>query len=445
MTEWLAKIRRRWMEGPDWVRLPELVVSGRYRSPTLLFCFWAYAWYVRVLTIPGRMLLMISPLVLGYTLLSVRTPIRILAFAIIALFVTDVIVGLVFMPRLAVRRSIPERARAGSGVRIEYVVRNRRRLPAMDIELDVHFRDKKLEFDGNPGAFGILPGRTERRVSAVVKAGRRGVYPLPAAIGGSRFPLGLWRWSCRDGIGCKLHVYPAFDSLNALTLPVGRRFQREGGTKVSKVGESPDFAGCRDFRSGDDPRHIHWAGLARSGRLVVKEYQEEYLSRVAVIVDTFVKFKLPHFRLAKVLKPEFPNLEAAVSLAAALADFLARGDYVIDFFAAGPEIYHFQGGRSLSCLDNILDILACIEPETSHSLTELSPLVMDELRGIGGVVLILLDWNEERRKFVDNLRGTGTGLKVVLIEGSGRFELEPPPDCLRLPAADVLGGKVRSL
>jgi len=433
--------KRTLKEGPDWIRIPDLVVSANYRSPTVLLIAWCYGWYIRWFTMPGRLVAAIFPLILGYTVLSVRTPIRTLALALLALFLIDFFVGLLFRPRLTIRRTVPDRARAGSDVTVEYELVNRRNWSALDLEIDRYLSEKGLRLPHGPAVLPILDSHARQTVNCTVCGVRRGVYMMPRPIADSRFPLALFKWSCRDGQQHKLHIYPAFEPLLTLELPVGKRFQKEGVSRVSKVGESMDFAGCRDFRSGDEPRHIHWRSSARAGHLVVKEYQEEYLSRVAVIVDTHVTKPRFSFRLKKSTHPEYRDLEAAIALAASLADFLARGDYVIDFFAAGPEVYHFQGGRSLSCLDGILDILACLEPNHARPILEMTPEVMHEVAGIGSAVVILLGWDEERRSFIEQLRQRGVAVKTIVVGTAGGL----PGDIRGLDPADILAGKVTRL
>lgn len=438
------KMRENYLNGPDWIKIPDMLISGTYKSPTLMIGSWLYAWYIRWFTLPGRMIVIILPLLFGYTILSVRTPIRILAFAIAAMFIVDLIFGWIFRPKLRIFRDAPPRARAGSEIDITYDIVNRRKiLPAVDIEIDAYFRDKGLIFVNGPAAINMVSARKKQHLKTRITARRRGLYTLPAPIADARFPLSLFKWSCRDGDTQKLHIYPAFHSLLDLSLPIGKRFQKEGTSKVSKVGESMDFAGCRDFRSGDDPRHIHWRSTARTGKLVVKEYQEEYLSRVAVIVDTCVRTPKFSFRLSKTLKPEFPQLEAAVSLTASLADFLARGDFVIDFFAAGPEIYHFKGGRSLGCLDSILDILSCIEPNVNKPMEALTPMIMDEISGIGSAVIVLLDWDEERKQLAETLRRHGVALKLIMIRDDRRIEVPDDIECF--DPDDILKGSIKRL
>ena len=47
---------------------------------------------------------------------------------------------------------------------------------------------------------------------------------------------------------------------------------------------------------------------------------------------------------------------------ASIADHMSRSEEVVDIFAAGPDLYEVSAGRSLGYLDNVLDVLACLEP-----------------------------------------------------------------------------------
>lgn len=60
------------------------------------------------------------------------------------------------------------------------------------------------------------------------------------------------------------------------------------GPLSSSTGDAIEFVGTRDYREGDPPRNIHWRSWARRGAPVVKEYQEEYFCRIALILDTFL-------------------------------------------------------------------------------------------------------------------------------------------------------------
>ena len=43
-----------------------------------------------------------------------------------------------------------------------------------------------------------------------------------------------------------------------------------------------------------------------------------------------------------------PLAESAVSISAAVSDYMARQDYLVDLFAAGPNLYHLTAGGECS-------------------------------------------------------------------------------------------------
>jgi len=239
-----------------------------------------------------------------------------------------------------------------------------------------------------------------------------------------------------------LLAYPSFHELVSLDLPVALRYQKDGDSRVSKVGESLDYFGNREFREDDDPRHIDWLGSARTGELIIKEFQQEYLSRIAVIVDTYVppinSFK---FRFRK--KQSFDELEASLSLASALIDYLTRGEYVVDIFAAGLDIYHFKAGRHLSCFDDIMDILASLEVNHQLPINDLSSSVLEEISSIGSAVVILQGWDKERQKLISRLNNYGIASKLIIIGNKGK--ISAPANIKVFSAEDVQHGRVVKL
>lgn len=110
------------------------------------------------------------------------------------------------------------------------------------------------------------------------------------------------------------------------------------------------------------------------------------------------------------------ELEAAISLGASIADALSRQEYVIDIFAAGPELYHFQAGRSLAHLDNILDVLACIDACPSDPFAKLGPALSEEINEISSAIVVMLDWDEVRESFVRSIQNMGVAVKLIVVK-----------------------------
>ncbi len=436
--------RRRFNEGPDWIDLPSYVKNSTYRSPTMLMIAWAYAYYTIFLTVPGRIIIAISFLIVSYSMTLLQNPIRIMAFSLLAIFAADFIIGFLLRPRLRIRREVPVRARAGCPVRIDYYVKNLRAMPAWNIHLDNHAPNMSLKHTKGAANAEYIGSGTEINLDAFILPEKRGVYSLPAPIADSTFPFGVFRWTSRGQDVQRLLVYPDFRTLNSVSLPVGHRYQRNAIARISKVGESMEFLGCREFRTGDNPRHIHWASTARTGELIVREFQEEYLARMALIVDTSASSPGAFRRFFSVKEHVCKDLEAGLSLAAAVSEHLLRGDFVVDIFAAGPEVYHLKTGRSLAQFENILDILACIDPCQGECFGALKPEILSEIASIGSAVVILLKWDATREALVKQLVESGTVVKTIIIYEK-ELPKDSPPGAVNICTADVMAGNVKDL
>jgi uncharacterized protein (DUF58 family) len=263
------------------------------------------------------------------------------------------------------------------------------------------------------------------RVRLEVRAERRGRFALPGVMVSRTDPLGLLCTSRVRQPERVALVYPRFFEVDEFPVPVGRRHQPGGIPLASSVGDSIEFAGTREYRAGDPLRRIHWRSWARRGKPVVKEHQEEYFSRLALVLDTF----LPR----RPGRTERAGFEAAISVLASLADHLARSEEVVDVLIAGPEVYEVTAGRSLGSLENVLRALACIEPCPRPPFEDVTPRLFDRLARLTTVVAVLLDWDEPRLAFLRRIRALGVAVRVVLVRRGA------PPDSFA-PVAEELGG-----
>ena len=163
-----------------------------------------------------------------------------------------------------------------------------------------------------------------------------------------------------------------------------------------------EFVGLRDWREGDGPRNVHWPSYARSGRLVVREYQQEHDSRIALVVD------LELTRYA-----DLAIFEKSLSTAASIADVLVRQEHILDLFAAGQSVYHLQTGRSLGQVDNLLDVLASLKSEPSLDAEALAASMMSISHSFSVVIVIVATWNDSRAILVRSLKSSGITVRVI--------------------------------
>jgi uncharacterized protein (DUF58 family) len=254
-------------------------------------------------------------------------------------------------------------------------------------------------------------GTSEATVS--FKPLRRGKYLLRGPTIRSTDPLALVGGRAQRLPDQAMLVYPRFYAMEEFHLPVGRRYQPGGIPLASNTADSVEFMGTREYRQGDPVKNIHWRSWARVGKPVVKEFQEEYFCRIAIILDTFLPRKA---------KPkEVESFEGAVSVVASIADYFSRSEYIVDIFAAGPDIYEVSAGRSLAYLENILDVLACLEPCHESPFEVVGPALFEKLAQITSLVAVLQDWDSTRQEFLRRVKASGVEVRVIVVkEGETR-------------------------
>ena len=233
---------------------------------------------------------------------------------------------------------------------------------------------------------------------------KRGSYTLPQMAVMSAFPMGVWRGLVRQRQETSFLVYPSFKPMLSFAVPHSRQFQPGGILLSSQVGDSSEFMHTREYRDGDNPRHIHWASWARQNKPIIKVYQEEYFVRLALLLDSEWTDR----------KHDAP-FEAGISLAAGIADVLSRQEYIIDIFAAGEQIHHFQAGRALAHLDHILEILSCISAAPAINWEMLSASLVPQTSQFSSIVLVFLNWDEPRKQLIEKLHSLGVSPRVFLV------------------------------
>ena len=318
-------------------------------------------------------------------------------------------VGVVLRPRVRLSGQLPLKAVVGETTTVQMTVANRSRLPVYDLSLGFYGLTPAIEELAAEHSIPYVPGKETVTIPVPLRPRRRGLHEVAPLRAFSTFPFNLGRFGRNRHDLESLLVLPDFHPLVHLDIPVGRRHQPGGIALTSNVGESPEYIGNREYVAGDSPRRIDFRSWARLAVPVVKEYQEEYFCRVALIVDTFVPGRNQP-------PPDgFPELEAAISLAAAVASALDGGEYILDIFAAGPELYVFRTGRHTAPFENVLEILACVDACRQNPFETVTPALAEEIGRISTAVCIFLDWDDHRRQLVRTIQEAGCETKTIVI------------------------------
>ncbi|MCA2979369.1 MAG: DUF58 domain-containing protein, partial [Myxococcaceae bacterium] len=327
----------------------------------------------------------------------------------VALLASALVVGLAFRPRLELERRPLPPVSVGDVVAYRVRVANRGRRTARLVSVAERRLPVDLRPHGAPPVIDALAPGEVREVTLRLECVGRGAHTLTRLQAASAFPSGLVRLGAASSRADRLVVYPRPLELPGLEVPLGRNLQPGGVAVASKVGDSPELLGTREWRDGDRLRDVHWAASARTGRWVVREFQEEYFVRLALVLDVEARSRR-----------EDARLERSLSFAAGLAGALARRDTIIDVVAAGDTVFRCQAGRALASAEQVLEVLTAIEPAPRFDAAALEAQLVPDAPKLSGVVFLAMRWDAARAGLAGALRARGVALRVVSLRGEPR-------------------------
>lgn len=121
------------------------------------------------------------------------------------------------------------------------------------------------------------------QLHAAVSTERRGVITVGPVTIARQDPLGLLRREATWRESHRLHVHPK----TALLPPNSAGLVRDLEGQASKrlIDSDLSFHAVREYVPGDALRHVHWKSTAKTGTLMVRQYEESQTARVAVLFD----------------------------------------------------------------------------------------------------------------------------------------------------------------
>jgi uncharacterized protein (DUF58 family) len=244
---------------------------------------------------------------------------------------------------------------------------------------------------------------------------RRGVLRFTGVTLARPDPLGLFRSFARLPAPQTVLILPKRYWLPPIALPGSVKYQEGGVALAASVGRSDEFVALRDYRRGDPLRHIHWRSWAKAGKPIVKEFEDEFFVRHALVLDTFTD------------EPHSEILEEAVSITASFACAVLTQESLLDLLFVGAQSYCFTAGRGLAHTDQMLEILASVRGCGDKPFQTLQHLVLDHVATVSGCVCVLLAWDEARRDFVKRLQALGVPMLILVIIRTGGTPLDPGP------------------
>ncbi len=274
-----------------------------------------------------------------------------------------------------------------------------------------------LPWDGRwtstPPSVASIPAGGSVRTEARARFIARGEHHLDPFRAGRVVPLGLALGPNVHSAGCRFVVVPRIANVTHLATATGSRHQRGGVALASNTGESLDLRGVRPYRAGDPLRDLHAKSWARTGQPMVREYQQEYYARIGVVLDLDDEVSTEARR------------EAAISLAAGVVGRLARGDAMVDLLVPGAALSEASVGRSTGTFEHALDVLGCVEATGGFDADAVLARLARQGTRLSSAVVILVAWDDARKRFLDRLEALGAGVRAFLVT---RRENPPSPD-----------------
>ncbi|WP_312173839.1 DUF58 domain-containing protein, partial [Microbacterium sp.] len=128
----------------------------------------------------------------------------------------------------------------------------------------------------------LRPG-AHHREQLTIAAHRRGVIDVGPMTITRGDPIGILRRELRWPDVQRIHVHPVTVRLPSTSAGLIRDL--EGTPSTALVDADLSFHAVREYVVGDSQRHVHWKSTAKTGKLMVRQYEESRHARIAIILD----------------------------------------------------------------------------------------------------------------------------------------------------------------
>lgn len=292
----------------------------------------------------------------------------VLAAGVIGLVLGSVIVRQ-NLSSATLERTVPARTRVGDSVRVGLTLRNsgRRRLPM------VRITDGFEAFDEVTAASDRLAKGESSHIEQVRTALRRGKFDAGSATLRAGAPFGFLSTTRTVEVPSPIVVVPTWVDLTSFPILEPSSIPFDVLHERARTGAGEEYMGVREYRPGDPRRAVHWRSTARAGHLVVREFEEEVASKVALVLCGTDTGTPPH-----------SAFEVLVSAVASVAIYAMQTGHPVEvsrYDREGRPI-RIEGPDRYS----VLDWLAAAEP-VGGSIERLASGALSRIGRRGTVVL----------------------------------------------------------
>lgn len=345
----------------------------------------------------GWQVLLVVAVLLAAALSLGTTQLYQLAYALLGLLVAAFTLGLVGSRALSVERRLSHREGivAGEPTTVSLRLANRSRLDLSRVELVDRLPHRSVFRSQS------VPAEGGQLLETTVSFARRGLYAIGPVWVASTDPFGLLRFWRNAGLETEALVYPEVYDVEGLPVRGGD----EAGGGIHSMVRGEEFSGLREYRPGDDRRFIHWKSLARTGELMVREFDPDAPRRYSVALD------LHGHRT----DPAGQELEAAVSAAASSISHLYGAGLtyrlrLMDRLASSTGFGTGEGNYHAA-----MRLLAAAEADDNTEAGDALAQEASEGRLGEGVILVACGASKDLASALREVRSRGVAVVVILV------------------------------
>ncbi len=265
-----------------------------------------------------------------------------------------------------VRRLTPPLVHEGDRVTVDAAVSNLAERPIWNASLidDVEHLGR-AEFH-----VGSLAAGSTADAAYQIICRPRGVYRVGPASVEVADPFRLASTKFSDDRVDRLIVYPEVEDLTGFPGTRGRDPSMQASRPEFSHRGGEDFFTLREYRHGDDLRHVHWPSSARRDELMIKQLETPWQSRALVVLD-----------LRDEVYQNDACFEKAVRGSASMVRHLATSGFDADLWAGGNDTVRVSDYASA------MEALARVQVQPNLDLRAVAGRLAKVGRG-GALVLI---------------------------------------------------------
>lgn len=163
-------------------------------------------------------------------------------------------------------------------VKVDVCVDNPGRTPTTSARGDLPIGDSHERF-----AIPMLAAGQSRQTTVEFTAVSRAVLPVGPLSIRKGDPFGLVRHEKKLVDQINVFIHPKTVMLNTLNAGIPRDLEGQPSGEI--VDDDLDFYGLREYEPGDDVRNVHWLSSAKTGALMIRQYEATRRTDTALTIS----------------------------------------------------------------------------------------------------------------------------------------------------------------